>query len=102
MQVGIAEEYAAKLRWYQEELHTAAYGDDTREWAHLVLTKARACPGCCSASCQKQGVLACPLSSCQKVSCTLFAGGAWSCAPAASSLATRQGITGMQTSQWQV
>ena len=40
MQVAIAEEYSERLRRYQEDLHTAAYGDATREWTHLVLTKA--------------------------------------------------------------
>ena len=40
-QVGVAEEYSERLRGYQEDMPTAAYGDATREWTHLVLTKAR-------------------------------------------------------------
>ncbi len=39
VQVGVAEEYGTKLRLYQDVMFPAAYGDSTREWAHLVLTK---------------------------------------------------------------
>lgn len=38
--MGVAEEYGTKLRSYQDVMHPAAYGDSSREWAHLVLTKA--------------------------------------------------------------
>ncbi len=38
-QVQVAEEFGTKLRAYQDVMHPAAYGDSSREWAHLVLTK---------------------------------------------------------------
>ncbi|CAL8468137.1 g7676 [Coccomyxa elongata] len=37
--VEVAEEFGIKLRAYQDVMHPAAYGDSSREWAHLVLTK---------------------------------------------------------------
>ena len=39
MQSAVAEEYGEKLREFQEVMFPAAYGDGTREWTHLVLTK---------------------------------------------------------------
>ncbi len=39
MQSAVAEEFGEKLRGYQEVMFPAAYGDGTREWTHLVLTK---------------------------------------------------------------
>ena len=42
VQVQVAEEFGTKLRAYQDVMHPAAYGDSSREWAHLVLTKV--CP----------------------------------------------------------
>lgn len=39
IQVQVAEEFGMKLRAYQDAMHPAAYGDSSREWAHLVLTK---------------------------------------------------------------
>ncbi len=34
-----AREWATKLRTFQDELHTAAYGDPSREWTHLPLVQ---------------------------------------------------------------
>ena len=34
-----AREWAAKLRTFQDTLHTAAYGDPSREWTHLPLVQ---------------------------------------------------------------
>ena len=39
MQSAVAEDFGEKLRGYQEVMFPAAYGDGTREWTHLVLTK---------------------------------------------------------------
>lgn len=38
-QVSVAEEYGKKLRTYPDLMSPAAYGDSTKEWTHLVLTK---------------------------------------------------------------
>lgn len=34
-----AAEWATKLRGFQDVLHTAAYGDASREWTHLPLVQ---------------------------------------------------------------
>lgn len=39
LQVSVAEEYGGKLRTYPDIMEPAAYGDSTKEWTHLVLTK---------------------------------------------------------------
>ena len=39
MQTAVAEEFGEKLRTFQELMFPAAYGDATRDWTHLVLTK---------------------------------------------------------------
>ena len=43
MQTAEAEEFGEKLRNFQELMFPAAYGESTREWTHLVLTKVTAC-----------------------------------------------------------
>lgn len=36
----VARQWAKKLRTFQDLLHTAAYGDPSREWTHLPLVQA--------------------------------------------------------------
>ena len=46
MQTAEAEDFGEKLRNFQELMFPAAYGESTREWTHLVLTKVVACLCC--------------------------------------------------------
>lgn len=39
MQTAVAEDFGGKLRTFQEVMFPAAYGDGSREWTHLLLTK---------------------------------------------------------------
>jgi hypothetical protein len=44
-QFKVARTWATKIRSYQQELHTAAFGDASRPWTHLPLVHVRA-SGC--------------------------------------------------------
>lgn len=39
VQTAVAEDFGQRLRTFQEVMFPAAYGDLSREWTHLVLTK---------------------------------------------------------------
>ena len=39
VQTAVAEDFGGKLRTFQEVMFPAAYGEGSREWTHLLLTK---------------------------------------------------------------
>lgn len=72
VQTAVAEEFGEQLRNFQELMFPAAYGEASREWTHLVLTKVSTCLcrsqpcGCVSPEanllvgiCNKLGLSAC-------------------------------------------
>ena len=44
LQTAVAEEFGEQLRNFQELMFPAAYGEGSREWTHLVLTKVTELP----------------------------------------------------------